>query len=583
LESSGIGASLHRLIRISTRHLLCLGFLVLFQPSATSLAAQAPASDAAANLPDLPRFTLREIVAGHNDTLPRIPGRWLNAALAGMPESLAVKAYRHAASRSGIAPLEGAALTAERSRQVMGLYRRPELIDAIRTTLKDIRGGLSSDTSRTRFDHLFRSGDEWIVDIHDAALARARRRAPGTTWDSARRSLRGAHWLPAADTVPGGEAIPRALYGLTVLAANDSSAFRAVSSELRRADSASADAAVLLLESYAESQEWYVDALEFLLTVPWVSEGGRGLSLADHVRAYWRRGRNEPTESKAGVPEIRARLFGHPQAVPHYGVPPSLFDRLVRADNGTAQAWLERYGEARLLRILRWLPAGDTSLVLLETGSEAMRLTTVTRQSRESLNGFLEPGDGIAIDPGYSPLLALGAVVHEWQHLQFRRRQLEAFVAGLPSHRAAVVELPWADPYLAEGFAEWSTEQILAPLVERWPLVSFAELQKRAGLALTGEDDQHTVGYALVKALGTALQDRIATTDLLLRHAEQPSRIMSHRTVRRAWRRFRLTHPSEVTTPAQRFLIPEVTFTIEDGFPDVVTSRILIPPAGKRQ
>jgi hypothetical protein len=574
LGSSGIGASLHRLVRISTRYLLCLGLLALFQHWATNLAAQAPDSDTPAGSPDVPRFTLREIVAGHNDSLARIPGRWLNAALAGMPESLAVKAYRHAASRSGVTPLEGARLTAERSRQVMGLYRRPELIGAIRTTLEAIRGGLSSDTSRARFDHLFRSGDEWIVDIHDAALARARSRAPGTTW---------AHWLPAADTGSGGEAIPRALYGLTVLAANDSSAFRAVSSELWRADSASADAAVLLLEGYAQSQEWYVDALEFLLTVPWVSQGGRGLSLADHVHAYWRRGRNEPAESKAGVPEIQARLFGHPQAVPHYGVPPSLFDRLVRADNGTAQAWLERYGEPRLLRILRRLPAGDTSLVLLETGSEVMRLTTVTRQSRESLNGFLEPGDGIAIDPGYSPLLALGAVVHEWQHLQFRRRQLEAFVAGLPSHRAAIVELPWADPYLAEGFAEWSTEQILAPLVERWPLLSFAELQKRAGLALTGEDDQHTIGYALVKALGTALEDRNVTTDLLLRHAEQPSRIMSHRAVRQAWRRFRLTHPSEVTTPAQRFLIPEVTFTIEDGFPDVVTSRILIPPAGKRQ
>jgi hypothetical protein len=35
--------------------------------------------------------------------------------------------------------------------------------------------------------------------------------------------------------------------------------------------------------------------------------------------------------------------------------------------------------------------------------------------------------------------------------------------------------------------------------------------------------------------------------------------------------------------PAGRVLIPEVTFTIEDGFPDVIASRILIPPAGRGQ
>jgi hypothetical protein len=33
--------------------------------------------------------------------------------------------------------------------------------------------------------------------------------------------------------------------------------------------------------------------------------------------------------------------------------------------------------------------------------------------------------------------------------------------------------------------------------------------------------------------------------------------------------------------PASKILVPEVTFTIEDGVPDVIASRILIPPREK--
>jgi hypothetical protein len=34
--------------------------------------------------------------------------------------------------------------------------------------------------------------------------------------------------------------------------------------------------------------------------------------------------------------------------------------------------------------------------------------------------------------------------------------------------------------------------------------------------------------------------------------------------------------------PVRKILVPEVTFTVEDGFPDVISSRILLPPAGRR-
>jgi hypothetical protein len=221
--------------------------------------------------------------------------------------------------------------------------------------------------------------------------------------------------------------------------------------------------------------------------------------------------------------------------------------------------------------------------VLLQTGTELIRLTSLPRQSRESLNGFLEPGDAIAIDPGYSPLLALGTVVHEWQHLLFRQVQLDAFVRKLPGRQEAVVELPAIEPYLAEGFAEWSAERILAPLAASWPLLALGEGVKRAGLARETADDQHSIGYALVLVLAQALGDPASTTKLLLKHAENPSRIAAQRALRRAWKEYGHAPDRVFIVPVRRILVPEVTFTVEDGFPDVIGSRILIPASGREK
>jgi hypothetical protein len=258
-------------------------------------------------------------------------------------------------------------------------------------------------------------------------------------------------------------------------------------------------------------------------------------------------------------------------------VPQDLFDRLVQRENRAADQWLDRHGPSALLHSLRWLPQGDSSLAMLQVGRETVRLTTVPRQARERLNGFLEPSDAIAIDPGYSPLLALGALVHEWQHIEFRRLQLATFAAGLAGSSSAIVELPGIQPYLAEGFAEWSTERIMAPLTARWPLLGLSELEKRAGLALESADDQHSLGYGLVRELSAALNDAPSTTRLLLRHADDPSGIAREPRLRTAWKKYRGARDYIFAAPSSRVLIPEITFTIEDGYPDVVASRILVP------
>jgi hypothetical protein len=250
---------------------------------------------------------------------------------------------------------------------------------------------------------------------------------------------------------------------------------------------------------------------------------------------------------------------------------------MIVPGNSSATAWLARHGQADLLRALKRLPLGDTSLALLRTGSETLRLTTVSRQGQESLNGFLEPQDAIVIDAGYMPLLALSAIVHEWQHLLFHRMQLERRAGAGEGGAGLQVELPGVQPYLAEGFAEWSSERILQPLAERWPLLGLGELEKRADMVQRSTDDQHALGYALVRALAVHLPDPSEVTTLLLQHAEQPSRVLTHPSIRKAWRRYRGTPGRILPGPAYGTLIPEVTFTIEDGIPDVLTTRILLP------
>jgi hypothetical protein len=505
----------------------------------------------------------------------------MQAATLAPPESLAILAYASAASRSGLTPLEGHALTSQRSQHVMGLYRRAELAASARRTLESIRAAIPADSTRARFDRIFRRGGAWVVDLHDAALAWARSRGVQVRWESARPALIAAGWLPPGDSTDGLETVPRALYGLRVLSENDSAAFAAVYADLGRADSSSAAAVTLLLRGYAEGQRWYAEAVGFFLSEPWAPCGETGCSIGDLIRNDWLRVRAPSSGSPTSTPQVQPQLFGYPQAVPHYGVPSGLFSRLVSADNELAGQWLQRHGPAALLQAIRWLPAGDTTLGLLQFGRETVRLTTVPRQARESLNGFLEPRDVIAIDPGYSPLLAIGAVVHEWQHLAFRRLQLEDFAATLPKQVLPIITLPGIQPYVAEGFAEWSAERILAPLTVRWPLLGLGELEKRAGLALESADDQHPLGYALVRELATVLKDPATTTRLLLRYAEDPSRIDGEPALRAAWRKHRGARDYVFAAGMRMVLMPEVTFTIEDGYPDVIATRILVPTIGK--
>src|SRR6185312_2956410 len=114
-------------------------------------------------------------------------------------------------------------------------------------------------------------------------------------------------------------------------------------------------------------------------------------------------------------------------------------------------------------------------------------------------------------------------------------------------------------------------------MTTRWPLLGLGELEKRADLNRRGPDDQHALGYAMVRALASALGDPARVTQVLLRHADDPSAIARDPAALKAWGRYRGAQDRKLSSPVFQVLIPEVTFTVDGGFPEVVTTRILVP------
>lgn len=515
--------------------------------------------------PSLPRFVVHAVVAGRRDSVVRLPGAWLAAADELGPTTFTT-AYGRGAAAAGLTALAGDTLVAASALRAMGVLRRPELVASAIRTLEAIRAGLTDPRVRARFDQLFRPRGEWQVDLHDVALARARVRLRSLGPRDAVPALQSIGWLPR-DTLPDSATLTLALYRLFTLGATDSLAARTQLVRMRADQPASAAAVATLLDGYSSATAWYADAMRFFLDERWIP-GPEMSSLADAIRTAW--------GDSAATPAIEVRVFGYPQAVPRYGVPDSLFSRLVHADNWAAEEWLRRHGRGGFLIVLHRLRLDYGPTPAIVSRDETLRLASPGALAGEDANGFLEPRDAIAIDPGYMPLLALGATVHEWQHLLFQRRLLER---GIPARPGPIV-LPAADPYLAEGVAEWRAERIMASVVARFPLLGVAELEKRARLQRTSPNDPHVLGYRMVGALARTVGDDDRVIRLLVDAAagrRGAADVLDDPVVSRAWSRHAAAPVRTVSAPARRALVPEFTFTIEDEFPDLLASRIVLP------
>ena len=509
--------------------------------------------------PVLPRFTLRQIVSGRADSVERLPGPWVAAARAA-PDSLSER-YAALARAAGLPALSGDALRHESALRALGLARRDELVRAVQATLTAIARQIPDVATRSAFDRIFRPRGTWLVDVHDAALAFARAGSPAIRLADAEPALRAVGWLSpgAHDDVR----ISAALYRLHGLLATDSTMVSSLLDAMRRANPSSAASVEMLLRAYDAAYTWHSVALRFLLSAPWIGSGGPR-SLAERMRRSW--GDSLP------LPAVASRYFGYPQAVPRYGVPPAFFQRILRPDNWSANRWLERHHPAALLATLRLLATDFAPDAEVASGTETFRLTTVREEAESRDNGFLEPEDAIVVDGGYVPLLALAAALHEWEHLAFESRRRQAG----DNDPAGIVMLRASDAYVAEGVAEWRTERLLEPLATAFPLLLAGEAEKHARLAATA-DDPHVLGLRMVRSLAAALPADSARLAVLLDAADEPASVLRHPEVAGAWARYRNAPDLMTPGPGRRALIPELTFTVEDGYPDLVSMRISTP------
>ena len=76
-----------------------------------------------------------------------------------------------------------------------------------------------------------------------------------------------------------------------------------------------------------------------------------------------------------------------------------------------------------------------------------------------------------------------------------------------------------------------------------------------------------------------------AVVSLLTRAAVPPGAaiVVADPRVRHAWNGFLEVPDRTSQAPSRRALVPELTFTIEDDFPDLVRTRVVTPQSGPRR
>ena len=436
----------------------------------------------------LPKFRMRQLVLAGERSMVTIHGGWF-AALdkAGIDADEMLDTYVELAARSGVPAANEPILRTYSYLQSMALWWRDSMLAAAQTSLESVWAGIQDDTTRARFDFLFRPNGRWQLDIHQVAAHRVQRKFPHVTWDALRPALE----LPGVQhrPLPPHTAVAQLLtYQLFVLSRTDSVAFATRLAEIRAVEAEAAGVLERMLTGYAEAIEWYPRAMRFLLETPWFE----GRSPADLLLAGW------PDQAiDTAVPEIRTRLFGLPDGAPRIRPSDSFVGMLVEPLNWTAGRWLVEQGSSALLDALGRLPP-EIEHTVLQSERGPFEVTSVAQLRHDRSTGFLEPENAIVIAPGYYPVLALETVIHEWVHvLQQRSRPLDTYAR--PTADAVWLYSP--DPFVAEGLAEWYTELVLRPIVQRLPLFGLGEAEKRASMAVSRPDDPHLIGYQLFRLL----------------------------------------------------------------------------------
>jgi hypothetical protein len=367
--------------------------------------------------------------------------------------------------------------------------------------------------------------------------------------------------------------VPRALERVLLLRAADSTTATRLLLGAATREPASGRALAVLLDAYPEAAEWHQQAVGFLLRSRWVP-GSTLRSPVDLVRSTWMAVMPGDADRALETPAIVSEQFGLPQAIPRYGASPASAARLAVPLNWSAQQWVARHGTAATLGLLQLLDLPGTHDLLLSRRAETFRVVSVKQHAAESSSGFLEARQAIAVEPSYVPLLAVGAVLHEWGHLLAEGWRFDQAVMAAPD--SGEVVLPGVNPWLVEGIAEVWTDMVLAPIVSRYPLVGMSEAEKRVRLS-GNEQDPHVTGYLMSRALIAGAVSGGVSRATGLQHlieAGEPSRILADPVFQSVLDPDGDMTPLIMPAPSRRFLVPEEVFSVDTNFPDPVRTII---------
>lgn len=499
--------------------------------------------------PVRPRVQVRQLLLGMGADGIMLPSAWraafpLAATLVAERDSLARAAGLRAPTRIDLVNAQRVALGFDSAGRAVA-----------RALLSRIANGPVADDA---FRRLFGTAEVLRFDLHQVAFTSASAKgalppalarglgvfAPGAPLATDTLSLYAAAWR-AWSRVHTDTTESQML--LDAMAVRDPEAFRAVRA---------------VFTGYDESVGWWVDALQWLLTHPWIDTPSGRRSPADLVADFW----GQPFGSP---PPLEPTHFGSVQSVPVVGAA-RLGSKLIRPLNASASEWLAQDGLAEALAVWRAVDSNDT--LALVRGGRSVNIIAPAAVARSRLGGFLSGRDAIRIEPGIAPIFAVATVLHEWQHLRFEGARLEGTAPGLVEG-ANELTLRDGNPWLAEGAAEWATEALLAPARSSTPLLPLMEAIKRGSIALTGADDPHPLGYLLVRTLAGRSTSPALLRTQLIRLLHDPLALA---------REYRLdtaiphVEPIRLTRPPGAGIIPEIAFLWDDGVAEQLSRRVLI-------
>lgn len=501
-----------------------------------------------------PRVTARQLVMGSAVTTVRVPGTWL----AAMPSLAALDSEdRDLANLAGLPPVNHDDRVARSRRLALGLDESARA--RARALLAQIGSGPAGSPE---FRRIFGAGSGWRLDLHDVALADARYYLTGFQLSQAAEGLRELGDLAG---VADSSMIRESAWRLWCRTGADSAQVFAGIDSLARRDARGALAVRALLAGYGDAAVWWRGALHWLLVQRWLDTPAGPRSPQQLMANFW-------STDSLELPEIVPTRFGDEAAMP---VPAAadIGPYLFRPRNGVAGEWLAGAGMREAFQ--SWLPIrwGEPPLSVM-IGRHAETVVSPWAQAQARPAAFFGERDAVRMDPGITPVVAVAVFIHEWHHLVAARRRLQGPRPAALVDDGTELRLRELDPWLAEGFAEWATEETLRPARSMVPLLLFTQAEKRLAGSPRDSTDPHLLGYRMVRAAAKqapmhVLRDRLVATlhdaTLLARtlHFSGPS----------------ATPALILNRPPNASVIPEVSFTWDDGLAFDVSRRLVIPNA----